>query len=105
MIPLSDRVRALPGYPMAELPALKRRLVEQGIDVIDVGPGDNDMPPPDVVIDTMVSAVRTPALSKYGFQQGLPEYRQAASRWVERRFGARFDPVTELLPLIGSKEG
>jgi LL-diaminopimelate aminotransferase len=44
-------------------------------------------------------------LSKYGFQQGLPEFRQAASRWIERRFGIRFDPSTETLPLIGSKEG
>jgi LL-diaminopimelate aminotransferase len=43
--------------------------------------------------------------SKYGFQQGLPAFRAAASRWVERRFGIRFDPVTETLPLIGSKEG
>jgi LL-diaminopimelate aminotransferase len=50
-------------------------------------------------------AIRTPALSRYGFQQGLPEYRQAAARWVERRFGLRFDPTSELLPLIGSKEG
>jgi LL-diaminopimelate aminotransferase len=57
------------------------------------------------VIDAMQAAVRTPALSKYGFQQGLLEYRQAASRWVARRFGIEFDPVSELLPLLGSKEG
>jgi LL-diaminopimelate aminotransferase len=105
MITFSDRLHALPGYPLAEIPAIKRRLVEQGVDVIDLGAGDNDAPPPDVAIDTMVSAVRTTALSKYGFQQGLPEFRQAAVRWVERRFGFRFDPVTEMLPLIGSKEG
>ncbi|HEY8106508.1 MAG TPA: aminotransferase class I/II-fold pyridoxal phosphate-dependent enzyme [Gemmatimonadales bacterium] len=105
MITFSDRLHALPGYPLAEIPAIKRRLVEQGVDVIDLGAGDNDAPPPDVAIDTMVGAVRTTALSKYGFQQGLPEFRQAAVRWVERRFGFRFDPVTEMLPLIGSKEG
>ena len=105
MITFSDRLRALPGYPLAEIPAIKRRLVEQGVDVIDLGAGDNDAPPPDVAIDTMVGAVRTTALSKYGFQQGLPEFRQAAVRWVDRRFGFRFDPVTEMLPLIGSKEG
>ena len=105
MIKPSRRLETLPGYPMAELPAVKRRLLEQGVDVIDIGPGDNDTPPPDVTLDTMASAVRTPALSKYGFQQGLPEFRQAAARWVERRFGQRFDPATELLPLIGSKEG
>ncbi len=105
MIRFSDRLHALPGHPLAELPSLKRRLLEQGVDVIDVGPGDNDASPPDVTIDTMVTAVRTPALSKYGFQQGLPEFRQAAARWVERRFGLRFDPMSETLPLIGSKEG
>ena len=105
MIGFSDRLRALPGYPLAEIPAIKRRLVEQGVDVIDLGAGDNDAPPPDIAIETMVGAVRTTALSKYGFQQGLPEFRQAATRWVERRFGFRFDPATETLPLIGSKEG
>jgi LL-diaminopimelate aminotransferase len=105
MIKPSRRLESLPGYPMAELPALKRRLLEQGVDVIDVGPGDNDTPPPELTIESMASAVREPALSKYGFQQGLPEFRHAASRWVERRFGVRFDPVTELIPLIGSKEG
>ncbi len=105
MITFSDRLHALPGYPLAEIPAIKRRLVEQGVDVIDLGAGDNDAPPPDVAIETMVGAVRTTALSKYGFQQGLPEFRQAATRWVERRFGFRFDPVTQTLPLIGSKEG
>jgi LL-diaminopimelate aminotransferase len=53
----------------------------------------------------MTDALADPAYSKYGFQQGLPAFRQAASRWVERRFGFRFDPATETLPLIGSKEG
>ena len=53
----------------------------------------------------MTEALRQPAYSKYGFQQGLPAFRQAASRWVERRFGLHFDPATETLPLIGSKEG
>jgi LL-diaminopimelate aminotransferase len=105
MITFSSRLGALPGYPLAEIPAIKRRLLERGVDVIDLGAGDNDAPPPDVAIETMITAVRTTALSKYGFQQGLPEFRQAATRWVERRFGFRFDPATELLPLIGSKEG
>jgi LL-diaminopimelate aminotransferase len=105
MITFSNRLGALPGYPLAEIPAIKRRLLERGVDVIDLGAGDNDAPPPDVAIETMITAVRTTALSKYGFQQGLPEFRQAATRWVERRFGFRFDPATELLPLIGSKEG
>ena len=105
MITFSDRLQALPGYPLAELPTIKRRLIQSGMDVIDLGAGDNDTPPPAVAVDALKSALDTPSLSKYGFQQGLLEFRQAASRWVERRFGFRFDPVTETLPLIGSKEG
>jgi LL-diaminopimelate aminotransferase len=105
MINFSHRVQSLPGYPLAEIPTIKRRLIEAGMDVVDLGAGDNDTPPPSVAVEAMTSALRNPALSKYGFQQGLLEFRQAASRWVERRFGIHFDPVTELLPLIGSKEG
>jgi len=105
MISFSKRVQSLPGYPLAEIPAIKRRLIEAGVDVIDLGAGDNDTPPPEVAVETMGTALRNPALSKYGFQQGLPEFRQAASRWIERRFGIHFNPATETLPLIGSKEG
>ncbi len=105
MITFSDRLLALPGYPLAEIPSIKRRLMEAGVDVIDLGAGDNDTPPPSVAVEAMNAALKNPALSKYGFQQGLLEFRQAASRWVERRFGLHFEPVTETLPLIGSKEG
>ncbi len=105
MIRFSNRLEALPGYPLAEIPSIKRRLIESGMDVIDLGAGDNDTPPPDAVLTAMQSAIRQTPLSKYGFQQGLLAYRQAISRWVDRRFGIQFDPVTETLPLIGSKEG
>src|SRR5918992_5928084 len=105
MISFSQRVQSLPGYPLAEIPSIKRRLLEAGVDVIDVGAGDNDTPPPAIAVEAMIEALADPAYSKYGFQQGLPAFRQAASRWVERRFGHRFDPFTELLPLIGSKDG
>jgi LL-diaminopimelate aminotransferase len=105
MIRASDRIGSLPGYPLAEIPSIKRRLLQAGVDVIDLGAGDNDTPPPPVVVEAMRAALANPALSKYGFQQGLPEFRTAASEWVERRFGVHFEPATELLPLIGSKEG
>ncbi len=105
MIEISARVKSLPGYPLAEIPSIKRRLLEAGLDVIDLGAGDNDMPPPAMAVRAMTEALDDPAYSKYGFQQGLPAFRQAASCWVERRFGKRFDPVTEILPLIGSKDG
>ncbi|MES2125150.1 MAG: aminotransferase class I/II-fold pyridoxal phosphate-dependent enzyme [Gemmatimonadota bacterium] len=105
MIRISDRVGALPGYPLAQIPAIKRRLIEAGVDVIDLGAGDSDGPPPAGVIDALHEALSVTALHKYGFQQGLPAFRAAAARWVARRFGQEFDAATELLPLIGSKEG
>lgn len=105
MIRFSQRLGALPGYPLADIPTLKRQLLDRGVDVIDLGAGDNDTPPPDLTLDAMRAALDVPALHKYGFQQGLPAFREAASRWVQRRFGHAFDPHAELLPLIGSKEG
>jgi LL-diaminopimelate aminotransferase len=105
MIEISARVKSLPGYPLAEIPSIKRRLIESGMDVIDLGAGDNDTPPPAIAVRAMTEALADPAYSKYGFQQGLPAFRLAASRWIEHRFGKRFDPVTEILPLIGSKDG
>jgi LL-diaminopimelate aminotransferase len=105
MIRTSDRIAQLPGYPLAEIPTIKRRLLEQGVDVIDLGAGDSDYPPPAPVIDALKEAMDDLRYHKYGFQQGLPEFRKACSAFVEQRFGQQFDPMTEILPLIGSKEG
>jgi LL-diaminopimelate aminotransferase len=102
---LSRRVSALPSYPLAEIPTIKRRLLQQGVDVIDVGAGDADFPPPTVAVEALARAVRDPAMSRYGFQLGLPAFREAAAAYLQRRFGIAFDPFTELHPLIGSKEG
>ncbi len=101
----SERLTRLPGYPMAELPAIKRALLARGVDVIDLGAGDADYPPPTEVIEVMQRAVAETRLSKYGFQQGNADFRRAAVDWMQRRFGIEFDPTTEVLPLIGSKEG
>lgn len=105
MIQVSDRVAALPGYPLARIPSIKRRLLDAGVDVIDLGAGDADAPPPRGTIDALVAALDETAMHKYAYQQGLPAFREAAARWMLRRFDAVFDPATELLPLIGSKEG
>ena len=105
MTQFSKRLAALPTYPMAEIPAIKRRLVQQGVDVIDVGAGDADFAPPEVAVEALTHAIRDPAMSRYAFQLGLPAFREAAAAYMKRRFGVRFDPFTELHPLIGSKEG
>ncbi len=100
----SGRLRALPTYVVGELAAAKRRLVAQGVDVIDVSAGDADVPPPEIAVRTLQEAVTDPALSRYGFQIGLVEFREAAADYMRRRFGVTLDPMTELLPVIGSKE-
>jgi LL-diaminopimelate aminotransferase len=90
---------------MAELPAIKRRLIQQGVDVIDVGAGDADFAPPRIAVETLARAAQDPAMSRYAFQIGLPAFREAAAGYMQRRFGLKLDPFTELHPLLGSKEG
>src|SRR5712692_11948131 len=90
---------------MGEIPSIKRRLLQQGVDVIDIGAGDADFPPPEAAIDALARAVSDPAMSRYPFQLGLPAFREAAAAYMQRRFGVAFDPFTELHPLLGSKEG
>ena len=101
----SKRVAHLPIYPMAELPAIKRRLIAQGVDLIDVGAGDADFAPPRIAVETLARAAQDPAMSRYAFQLGLPAFREAAADYMRRRFGITIDPFTELHPLLGSKEG
>lgn len=105
MIGPNARTRALPGYPLARIPGIKRRLIAEGVDVIDLGAGDSDGLPPQGTRDALVAAMDVESLHKYGFQQGNAEFRRAATAWIARRFGQQFDANTELLPLLGSKEG
>ena len=105
MTRLSKRLSALPSYPMAEIPALKRRLIQEGVDVIDIGAGDADLAPPRPAVEALARAARDPAMSRYAFQLGLPAFREAAAAYLQRRFGVPCDPFTELHPLLGSKEG
>ena len=102
---LTDRLGALPGYPLALIPQRKRELLARGVDVIDLGAGDADLAPPPAAIEALAEAARDPAMSRYGFGLGLPAFREAAARYMMERFGHTFDPLTELVPLIGSKEG
>ena len=99
------RFFTLPEYPLATIPQKKRELAARGVDVIDLGAGDADLAPPKAALDRMQDAVKEPSLSRYGFGLGHVPYREAVSAWMHRRFGVRFDPLTEVVPLLGSKEG
>ena len=105
MPPFATRFATLPDYPLAKIPQKKRDLIARGVDVIDLGAGDADLAPPPAAIARMEQAIHEPALSRYGFGMGLVAYREAISAWMQKRFGATFDPMTEVVPLLGSKEG
>jgi LL-diaminopimelate aminotransferase len=99
-----DRLSGLPPYPLADVPDIKARLRAEGNVVFDFGVGDSGLPVPDVAIETLRRAAGDPALQGYGFQRGLPRFREAAAAWLATRFGAEVDPDEEILPVIGSKE-
>jgi len=102
---LAGRFETLPEYALATIPQKKRELAARGIDVIDLGAGDADLAPPPKALDAITKAVRETSMSRYGFGMGLVAYREAISAWMTKRFGIRFDPMKEIVPLIGSKEG
>jgi LL-diaminopimelate aminotransferase len=101
----SQRLNKLPHYAVNELAVAKKRLLAEGVDVIDVSVGDPDIPPPDIAVQSLREALADPAMSRYSFQVGLVEFREAVARYMERRFAVSIDPMTEVLPLIGSKNG
>jgi LL-diaminopimelate aminotransferase len=101
----SDRFSHFPAYPLAHIPARKKALLAAGVDVIDLGAGDADLPPPAGAIAALQQAAAEPAMSRYGFALGHVPFREAISAWMQTRFGQRFDPMAEIVPLLGSKEG
>ena len=102
---ISERVRALPPYLFAELDKKIAAKREAGVDVISLGIGDPDMPTPRHVVEALQEAAEDPATHRYPSYYGLPAFRAAIAKFYARRFGVELDPETEVLPLIGSKEG
>jgi LL-diaminopimelate aminotransferase len=103
----SERLERLPPFLFMEI---RKRVAEaraRGIDVISLGVGDPDEPTPPHIVETLTRAATDPANHTYpaGETRGLPCYREAVAAYYERRFGVTIDPVTEVVALIGSKEG
>ncbi len=101
----AQRIDNLPPYLFAEIDRKKALLTEQGIDVISLGIGDPDTPTPDHIVQAMIEATKNPANHQYPSYVGSPRYRAACSEWMKRRFDVEVDSTTEMLALIGSKEG
>lgn len=104
-IDTADRLKNLPPYLFAQLDRLKKEAFAKGKDLIDLGIGDPDIPTPEHIIKRLYEAARDPKTHRYATNFGLMQLRQAAAKWYEGRFGVEVDPHTEILPLIGSKEG
>lgn len=101
----ADRLSRLPPYLFSEIDKAKRTAIEEGIDIINLGVGDPDLPTPDNIIKALCEAAANPVNHRYPSYEGLLELRHEFSLYVKRRFDVQLDPATEVLTLIGSKEG
>ena len=102
---LSQRLDHLAPYLFVEINKKIAEKRARGEEVISFGIGDPDIPTPDNIIEKLCATAREPANHRYPETEGLPVLRQAMAAWYQRRFGVTLDPNTEILPLIGSKEG
>ncbi len=104
-ITLSNRLQKLPPYLFAEIDKVKRKVIAQGKDVINLGVGDPDTPTPPHIIEALKKGVNNPENHSYALDAGKPALRQAAADFYLKRFGVKLDKDDEILPLLGSKEG
>jgi LL-diaminopimelate aminotransferase len=101
----AQRLLQLPPYLFKEIDRLRDQVRQRGVDIIDLGVGDPDQPTPQHVIDRLCQAAQDPATHKYPAYSGLSTFREVAADWVAKRFGVRLDAASEVITLIGSKEG
>ena len=99
------RMKRLPPYVIAEVNAMRAAARAAGEDIIDLGMGNPDLPPPDHVIDKLVEVARKPSAHGYSQSRGIPGLRKAQANYYGRRFGVDVDPETEVVVTMGSKEG
>ena len=101
----AKRMEQIPPYLFAEIDKKKQEMRKKGVDLIDLGIGDPDLPTPKLIIERLKTAAENPRNHRYPSYEGMIEFRTAVAQWYERRFGVNLDPKTEVLSLIGSKEG
>jgi LL-diaminopimelate aminotransferase len=101
----SDRLRMLPPYLFKEIDRVKEEVRTKGVDIIDLGVGDPDLPTPRHIIEKLNEAAHDPANHRYPSYTGMNDFRVSVARWYQRRFDVSLDPDQEVVTLIGSKEG
>jgi LL-diaminopimelate aminotransferase len=101
----ASRIKHLPPYLFASIDRMKQKAIEKGADLINLSIGDPDIPTPSLIVNAMKEAVEKPFNHRYPSYEGMLSFREAVARWYKKRFGVKLDPQTEVLSLIGSKEG
>jgi alanine-synthesizing transaminase len=99
------RIRRLPPYVFEQVNRLKAGLRAQGVDIIDFGMGNPDMPTPQHIVDKLIDTVKRPKTHGYSASKGIPGLRRAMAGYYGRRFGVALDPDSEVVVTLGSKEG
>ncbi len=99
------RIKRLPPYVIAEVNAMRAAARAAGEDIIDLGMGNPDLPPPPHVIEKLAEVARNPKAHGYSASKGIPGLRKAQAAYYGRRFGVDLDPETEVVVTLGSKEG
>jgi len=103
-LPVNPLLASQGTYPFVRLTQAKAQAAARGVEIIDLGVGEPREETPAFINDALVDALRAEPVSTYPLAVGLPELREAAAAWLGRRFGARVDPDTEVIPTYGSKE-
>jgi alanine-synthesizing transaminase len=99
------RMKRLPPYVIAEVNALRHAARQAGRDIIDLGMGNPDLPPPQHVISKLCEVAMKPDAHGYSQSKGIPGLRRAQANYYARRFGVDVDPTSEVVVTMGSKEG
>jgi LL-diaminopimelate aminotransferase len=101
----AERLKQLPPYLFKEIDRKKAEVKARGVDIIDLGVGDPDLPTPEHIIGEMKRAVDDPNNHQYPSYSGMTDFKEAVARWYGERFSVDLDPGSEVVSLIGSKEG
>lgn len=101
----ADRLLKLPIYVFAQLDKIKAEQRAKGADLIDLGMGNPDIPPPPEIINSLVESLKNPENHRYPSFEGAPEFKSAVAGWCKRQYGINIDQEHEIVTLIGSKEG
>lgn len=102
---VARRLAELPPYLFVEIDRKKREALARGVDIINLGIGDPDIPTPAPIVRALARAAREPANHRYPESEGLDRFREAVADWYRRRFGVELSAQREVLTLIGAKEG